>query len=183
MSKEEKKDGNFPIFNDPDKRYSTFNLKYTHEIFDRLSGLVEFNTALNEQLIRDTIAECVLRRRALNQWTNSPSDVPGCGRTTRILKKFLRHIHMTFYSNQRKEKKWTRRDSYGIDSLSKIQLPLTPQRNPDFSKLSIIQTNTNLHPFSLPPCNFIPESSNILLLLGRLEESQFSCSHYEKFLN
>lgn len=104
LSKEEKKDGNFPIFNDPDKRYSTFNLKYTHEIFDRLSGLVEFNTALNEQLIRDTIAECVLRRRALNQWTNSPSDVPGCGRTTRILKKFLRHIHMTFYSNQRKEK-------------------------------------------------------------------------------
>ncbi|CAH3029256.1 unnamed protein product [Porites evermanni] len=67
LSKDEKKDGNFPIFNDPDKRYSTFNLKYTHEIFDRLSGLVEFNTALNEQLIRDTIAECVLRRRALNQ--------------------------------------------------------------------------------------------------------------------
>jgi len=67
LSKEEKKDGNFPIFNDPDKRYSTFNLKYTHEIFDRLSGLVEFNTALNEQLIRDTIAECVVRRRALNQ--------------------------------------------------------------------------------------------------------------------
>ena len=77
----------------------------------------------------------------------------------------------------------TRRDSYGIDGLSKIQLPHTPQRNPDFSKLSIIQTNTNLHPFPLPPCNFIPESSNILLLLGRLEESQFSCSHYEKFLN
>lgn len=73
MSKEEKKDGNFPIFNDSDKRYSTFNLKYTHEIFDRLSGLVEFNIALNEQLIQDTIAECVLRRRAL---TNEPTAPP-----------------------------------------------------------------------------------------------------------
>ena len=50
----------------------------------------------------------------------------------------------------------TRRDSYGIDGLSKIQLPHTPQRNRDFSKLSIIQTNTNLHPFPLPPVILSP---------------------------
>lgn len=66
ITKEEKKAGDFPLFNDPDKRFSTFNLKYSHDIFDRLSGLVEFNTALNEQLIKDTMAECVQRKRQLN---------------------------------------------------------------------------------------------------------------------
>lgn len=66
ITKEEKKAGDFPLFNDPDKRFSTFNLKYSHDIFDRLSGLVEFNTALNEQLIKDTMAECVQRKRPLN---------------------------------------------------------------------------------------------------------------------
>ncbi|KAL9980809.1 hypothetical protein ACROYT_G009447 [Oculina patagonica] len=66
ITKEEKKAGDFPVFDDPDKRFSTFNLKYSHDIFDRLSGLVEFNTALNGQLIKDTMAECVQRRRTLN---------------------------------------------------------------------------------------------------------------------
>lgn len=66
VTKEEKKAGDFPLFNDPNKRFSTFNLKYSHDIFDRLSGLVEFNTALNEQLIKDTMAECVQRKRTLN---------------------------------------------------------------------------------------------------------------------
>lgn len=65
ITKEEKKAGNFPLFNDPDKRFSTFNLKYTHEVFDRLSGLVEFNTELNEQLIKDAMAECVQRKRTI----------------------------------------------------------------------------------------------------------------------
>ena len=65
ISKEEKKAGDFPVFNDPDKRFSTFNLKYSHDIFDRLTGLVEFNTALNEQLIKNTMAECVQRKRTL----------------------------------------------------------------------------------------------------------------------
>ena len=66
ITKEEKKAGDFPLFNDPNKRFSTFNLKYSHDIFDRLSGLVEFNTALSEQLIKDNMAECVQRRRTLN---------------------------------------------------------------------------------------------------------------------
>ena len=65
-TREEKKAGDFPLFNDPNKRFSTFNLKYSHYIFDRLSGLVEFNTALSEQLIKDNMAECVQRRRTLN---------------------------------------------------------------------------------------------------------------------
>lgn len=66
-TKQEQKAGDFPVFNDPDKRFSTFNLKYTHDIFDRLSGLVEFNTAINEQLIKDTMVECVQRKRTLIQ--------------------------------------------------------------------------------------------------------------------
>ena len=67
VTDEEKKAGNFPLFNDPDKCYSTFNLKYTHDIFDRLSGLVEFNTVLSEQVIKDAMAECVQRKRIANQ--------------------------------------------------------------------------------------------------------------------
>lgn len=66
ITKEEKKSGDFPLFNDPDKSFSTFNLKYSHDIFDRLSGLVEFNTALSGQLIKDTIADCVQRKRTLD---------------------------------------------------------------------------------------------------------------------
>lgn len=62
---EQKEAGDFPVFNDPQKRYSTFNLKYSHDIFDKLSGLVEFNTMLNEQLIKDTMAECVQKRRSM----------------------------------------------------------------------------------------------------------------------
>ena len=67
ITKEEQKAGDFSVFNDPDKRFSTFNLKYSHDIFDRLSGLVEFNTALNEQLIKDTMVQCVQRKRTLIQ--------------------------------------------------------------------------------------------------------------------
>lgn len=66
-TKEEQKAGDFPIFNDPNKRFSTFNLKYSHDIFDRLSGLVEFNTAINEQLIKDAMVECVQRKQTLIQ--------------------------------------------------------------------------------------------------------------------
>ena len=67
---EERKAGDFPVFNDPKKRYSTFNLKYSHDIFDRLSGLVEFNTSLNEQLVKNTMAECVQRKRRRVQLKN-----------------------------------------------------------------------------------------------------------------
>ncbi|XP_068747619.1 cytosolic phospholipase A2-like [Montipora capricornis] len=67
---EERKAGDFPVFNDPKKRYSTFNLKYSHDIFDRLSGLVEFNTSLNEQLVKNTMAECVQQKRRRVQLKN-----------------------------------------------------------------------------------------------------------------
>ena len=62
---EQKEAGDFPVFNDPQKRFSTFNLKYSHDLFDKLSGLVEFNTMLNEELIKDTMAECVQKRRTM----------------------------------------------------------------------------------------------------------------------
>ena len=58
-------EGDYGIFDDPNGHYSTFNLHYTNNIFDRLSRLVEFNTALNEDLIKDNMAECVERRRKM----------------------------------------------------------------------------------------------------------------------
>ena len=64
-TKAEVAEGNFALFDNPKGCYSTFNLHYTSEVFDNLSKLVEFNTALNEDLIKDNMAECVRKRRRL----------------------------------------------------------------------------------------------------------------------
>lgn len=45
---EERKVGDFLVFNDFKKCYSIFNLKYLYDIFDWFSGLVEFNILFNE---------------------------------------------------------------------------------------------------------------------------------------
>ena len=60
---EEKKFGDFSVFEDPDNQYSTFNFHYPQKSFDRLQKLNEFNTVLAEHTIRDVIADGVKRRR------------------------------------------------------------------------------------------------------------------------
>ncbi|XP_068762797.1 cytosolic phospholipase A2-like isoform X2 [Montipora capricornis] len=60
---EEKKFGDFSVFEDPDNHYSTFNFHYPQKSFDRLQKLNEFNTVLAEHTIRDVIADGVKRRR------------------------------------------------------------------------------------------------------------------------
>ena len=60
---EEKKFGTFSIFEDPDDHYSTFNFHYPHKSFDRLTQLMEFNTLLGEQTIKDVIADGIRRKR------------------------------------------------------------------------------------------------------------------------
>ncbi|KAJ7365493.1 Cytosolic phospholipase A2, partial [Desmophyllum pertusum] len=64
-TKEEKAFGNFSLFEDRHKPYSTFNFHYREEQFNRLADLNEFNTLLGEQTIKDVIAECIQRRRRL----------------------------------------------------------------------------------------------------------------------
>ena len=53
----------FDLFDDPATPYSTFNFKYTHEQFDRLAKLTEFNTLLNLDQIKDTIRQCIQLKR------------------------------------------------------------------------------------------------------------------------
>ena len=57
----------FEIFEDPVRTFSTFNFKYSHKAFDRLSQLTEFNTLLHLEKIKEVIAQTVCRRRHLGQ--------------------------------------------------------------------------------------------------------------------
>ncbi|GFO49461.1 cytosolic phospholipase a2 [Plakobranchus ocellatus] len=55
--------GNFSIFDDPAHPYSTFKFTYTHQEFERLSLLMEYNTLLCKDIIFDNISTCIKRRR------------------------------------------------------------------------------------------------------------------------
>ncbi|XP_060607580.1 cytosolic phospholipase A2-like isoform X2 [Ruditapes philippinarum] len=63
-TKEEKEFADFDIFDDPTTPYSTFNFKYSHLAFERLSKLTEFNTLLNVEQIKTAIAQVVEKKRA-----------------------------------------------------------------------------------------------------------------------
>lgn len=64
-TKEEFDFANFDIFDDPATPYSTFNFKYSHEAFKRLSQLTEFNTLANIDKIKSVIAEQIVKKRDL----------------------------------------------------------------------------------------------------------------------
>lgn len=53
----------FDLFDDPALPYSTFNFTYTHEQFQRLSQLTEFNTLHSLDEIKRVLAEVVARKR------------------------------------------------------------------------------------------------------------------------
>ncbi|XP_060561359.1 cytosolic phospholipase A2-like [Ruditapes philippinarum] len=60
---EEREFGNFNVFDDPDKPYSTLKFQYSKRAFDRLASLMEFNTLLYEETIFNNIKKCVENRR------------------------------------------------------------------------------------------------------------------------
>ena len=62
-TQEEKDFANFDIFDDANTPYSTFNFKYPHLAFERLSKLTEFNTLMNIGQIKNVMAEVVERKR------------------------------------------------------------------------------------------------------------------------
>lgn len=53
----------FDLFDDPALPYSTFNFTYTHEQFQRLSQLTEFNTLHSLDEIKRVLAEVVARKK------------------------------------------------------------------------------------------------------------------------
>lgn len=62
----EKKFGDFELFDDPNRPYSTFNFKYSPLAFDRLTQLMEYNTLRFKNLILEKIRENV------RKYQNSP---------------------------------------------------------------------------------------------------------------
>lgn len=63
-TKEERDFADFDIFDDPATPFSTFNFKYSHYAFERLSKLMEFNTLLNVEQIKNVIAQVVEKKQA-----------------------------------------------------------------------------------------------------------------------
>ena len=62
-TEEEKEFGNFAIFDDPKKPYSSFNFEYDHDHFDRLCKLMRYNTLAHLNTIKEKIASRVNFRR------------------------------------------------------------------------------------------------------------------------
>ncbi|CAH1786865.1 unnamed protein product, partial [Owenia fusiformis] len=61
---EELKFADFSLFDGPNGRpYDTFNFEYSSEKFDRLTKLVEFNTLLCEERIKDEITRCIRKKK------------------------------------------------------------------------------------------------------------------------
>ena len=56
MTEEERDFGNFDIFDDPEKPYSSFNFEYTGKSFDRLHELMRYNTLAHMDVIKEKIA-------------------------------------------------------------------------------------------------------------------------------
>uniref|UniRef100_A0A670YUY2 Phospholipase A2 n=1 Tax=Pseudonaja textilis TaxID=8673 RepID=A0A670YUY2_PSETE len=62
-TQEEKDFADFDIFDDPDSPFSTFNFQYSHEAFNRLHDLMEFNTLNNLDVIKEVITDSIEYRR------------------------------------------------------------------------------------------------------------------------
>ena len=63
VTQEEKDFGNFDIFDDPKKPYSSFNFEYDQKSFDRLHELMRYNTLANMDTIKAKIASLVKFRQ------------------------------------------------------------------------------------------------------------------------
>ena len=74
-TKEEKSFGDFPIFDDEDETYGTWNMSYTEKAFDRLSKLMAYNTLNHAEVIHGAIIECVNRRRQKAKTGGMPWEV------------------------------------------------------------------------------------------------------------
>ncbi|KAH3870513.1 hypothetical protein DPMN_033701 [Dreissena polymorpha] len=104
-TKEEKQFADFYIFDDPAAPYSTFNFKYSHLAFERLSKLTEFNALLNVDTIKKVIVEIIEKKRA--EPPKCPcklEDVPLLRRVSQKnknrLSKFLSRIHSGRFSKR-----------------------------------------------------------------------------------
>ncbi|XP_035827713.1 uncharacterized protein LOC101850745 isoform X2 [Aplysia californica] len=124
-TKEEFDFADFDIFDNPKAPYSTFNFTYSHENFERLSKLTEFNTLLHIEEIKQVIRDVVRLKR------EGPPRIP-------IQSKDIKLLHMKSVQEYRKLKKFISR----MESRSSISTPFgtpgvqaSPSTNPFFSDL------------------------------------------------
>ncbi|GFR57447.1 phospholipase A2 [Elysia marginata] len=96
QTEEECRFANFDIFDDPNAPYSTFNFTYTHESFQRLSQLTEYNTLKHVEDIRQVMKEVVTKKRV------GPPRVP-------IQSKDIKLLRMKSVQEMRKLRKFISR--------------------------------------------------------------------------
>ena len=90
ITKEEREFGQFDLFDDEQTPYSTFNFKYSHLAFQRLSQLTEFNTLANVEAIKDTFAEVIAKKRVTpTKRVCKPEDIPKLRRMSKENKSIL----------------------------------------------------------------------------------------------
>ena len=63
LTQEEIEFGNFDIFDDPKKPYSSFNFEYDQKSFDRLHELMRYNTLANMDTIKEKVASLIKFRQ------------------------------------------------------------------------------------------------------------------------
>ncbi|BFZ00505.1 hypothetical protein BsWGS_03542 [Bradybaena similaris] len=126
-TKEEFKFADFDIFDDPKAPYSTFNFTYAHKNFEQLSQLMEFNTLLHIDDIKEVIKDVIKKKR------EGPPRVP-------IQSKDIKLLHMKSVQERRKLRRFisrmeSRKSSYTGTS------PSTPFLTPT------LNCDTNTNPF------------------------------------
>ncbi|XP_052783407.1 cytosolic phospholipase A2-like isoform X2 [Mya arenaria] len=97
----------FDIFDDPATPYSTFNFKYPHLAFERLSKLTEFNTMLNIEEIKKVMVEVIEKKRA--EPDRCPCKLEEVPRLRRVSQKNQKRLS-TFLSRIRSGR-FSRRDA------------------------------------------------------------------------
>ncbi|XP_052265882.1 cytosolic phospholipase A2-like isoform X2 [Dreissena polymorpha] len=161
-TKEEKQFADFDIFDDPATPYSTFNFKYPHLAFERLSKLTEFNTLLNVEAVKKVIVEIIEKKRAdPNKFLFKLEDVPLLRRVSQKnknrLSKFLTRIHSGRFSIKDAGKDLSQsiedipeeplRGEDGPDNAPDQHQPL-PLTSEDVPKLKRTRAITKKHPIS-----------------------------------
>lgn len=143
-TEEEKSFAQFDIFDDEKTPYSTFNFKYSHQAFQRLSQLTEFNTLANIEAIKDTIAKVIAQKRITP--TKCPcklEDIPKLRRVSQKnknrLSRFVSRVRSGRYSISEAKKdidKPLENDSPIVEEKS-FDIPDGPEKPTDSNKLFI----------------------------------------------
>lgn len=118
---EEIKFAAFDIFDDKESPYSTFNFKYSHEAFKRLSKLTEFNTLLHVEDIKNVIADVIKNKR--ENGPKIPISVNEINNLQRVSKKNRQRLSK--FVSKMKEGSLRRKSGSDAQQSTKGHSPLT----------------------------------------------------------